>query len=93
MCQSVFIAELLHGSEEYLFLRLSELPTTRNWCSLGASFGGSFGMGRGCRTRLRLRHSSPFPAHSLIALGPHSAKRSHAIPCGFGYGLFLSLYL
>ena len=39
-------------------------------------------MGRGCRTRLRLRHSSPFPAHSLIALGPHSAKRSHAIPCG-----------
>ena len=36
----------------------------------------------GCRTHLRLRHSSPFPAHSLIALGPHSAKRSHAIPDG-----------
>ena len=44
-------------------------------------------MGRGCRTRLRLRHSSPFPAHFLIALGPHSAKRSHPIPDGFGYSL------
>jgi hypothetical protein len=42
-------------------------------------------MGRGCRTRLRLRHSSPFPAHSLIALGPHSAKRSHAIPDGLEF--------
>ena len=39
-------------------------------------------MGRGCRTRLRLRHSSPFPAHSLIALGPHSVKRSHSISDG-----------
>ena len=70
------------------FLWLSELPATRNWCSLGAAFGGSFGMGRGCRTRLRLKRSSPFPAHSLIALGPHSANRSHSIRMALDVALF-----
>ena len=66
----------------WIIISVGHSGATRNCCSLGAPFGGSFGMGRGCRTRLRLRHSSPFPAHSLIALAPHSAKRSHAIPDG-----------
>ena len=89
MCQSVFIAELLHGSEESLFLRLSELPATRNRCSLGAAFGGSFGMGRGLPNSPLAQTQQPFSAHSLIALSPHSANRSHAIPDGFGYCLIL----
>ena len=42
------------------FLWLSELPATRNWCSLGAAFGGSFGMGRGLPNSPSAQTQQPF---------------------------------
>ena len=42
------------------FLWLSELPATRNWCSLGASFGGSFGMSRGLPNSPSAQTQQPF---------------------------------
>ena len=37
------------------------LGATRNWCSLGAAFGGSFGMGRGLPNSPSAQTQQPFP--------------------------------
>ena len=36
------------------------LGATRNWCSLGAAFGGSFGMGRGLPNSPSAQTQQPF---------------------------------
>ena len=41
-------------------ISVGHLGATRNWCSLGAAFGGSFGMGRGLPNSPSAQTQQPF---------------------------------
>ena len=44
----------------HLVFCVGYLDATRNWCSLGAAFGGSFGMGRGLPNSPSAQTQQPF---------------------------------
>ena len=60
MLGCVYCGVVVRQRRLIIFLWLSELPATRNGCSLGAAFGGSFGMGRGLPNSPSAQTQQPF---------------------------------
>ena len=60
MLECVYCGVVARQVKSNYFLWLSEFPATRNWCLLGAAFGGSFGMGRGLPNSPSAQTQQPF---------------------------------